>query len=41
MTRHVTTGWARKFNELIPLPGGKPLLTLRDVALTKLPKVQH
>lgn len=33
-------GWARKFDEPIPLPKGKPLATLRDVALyiTKLPK---
>jgi hypothetical protein len=36
-------GWSRKFDEPIPLPKGKPLLTLRDAAsyITKLPKVEH
>jgi hypothetical protein len=40
MTRRVTKGWARKFDEPIPLPKGKPLITLRNAALhiTKLPK---
>ena len=39
MTRRVTKGWARKFDEPIPLPKGKPLITLRNAALhiTKLP----
>lgn len=37
------SGWARKFNEPIPLPKGKPLTTLRDAAtyITKLPKAEH
>ncbi len=36
-------GWATKFDEPIPLPKGKPLVTLRDAALyiTKLPKAKH
>jgi hypothetical protein len=36
-------GRSRKFDEPIPLPKGKPLLTLRDAAsyITKLPKVEH
>jgi hypothetical protein len=36
-------GWNRKFNEPIPLPKGKPLVTLRDAAnyITKLPKAEH
>ncbi|SHG69413.1 hypothetical protein [Bradyrhizobium erythrophlei] len=35
--------WDKKFDEPIPLPKGKPLLTLRDAALyiTKLPKAEH
>jgi hypothetical protein len=39
----VPAGWARKFNEPIPLPKGKPLITLRDAAtyITKLPKAEH
>jgi hypothetical protein len=34
------SGWARWFDEPIPLPKGKPLVTLRDAALytTKLPE---
>jgi hypothetical protein len=37
------SGWARKFNEPIPLPKGKTLVTLRDAAtyITKLPKAEH
>ena len=37
------SGWARQFYEPIPLPNGRKLLTLRDVALyiTKLPKAEH
>jgi hypothetical protein len=33
-------GWSSKFDEPIPLPNGKPLVTLRDAALyiTKLTK---
>jgi hypothetical protein len=36
-------GWSRKFDEPIPLPKGKPLVTLRDAAnyITKLPKAEH
>jgi hypothetical protein len=36
-------GWARTFNELIPLHKGKPLTTLREAALyiTNLPKAEH
>jgi hypothetical protein len=36
-------GWQRRFDEPIPLPKGKKLLTLRDAALyiTKLPKAEH
>jgi hypothetical protein len=36
-------GWARQFDESIPLPKGKPLVTLRDAAtyITKLPKAEH
>jgi hypothetical protein len=36
-------GWDKKFDEPIPLPKGKPLVTLRDAALyiTKLPKAEH
>jgi hypothetical protein len=35
--------WSRKFDEPIPLPKGKPLVTLRDAAnyITKLPKAEH
>jgi hypothetical protein len=35
--------WNRKFDEPIPLPKGKPLVTLRDAAnyITKLPKAEH
>jgi hypothetical protein len=36
-------GWQTKFYEPIPLPKGKPLVTLRDAAnyITKLPKALH
>jgi hypothetical protein len=35
--------WKRRFDEPIPLPKGKPLVTLRDAAnyITKLPKAEH
>jgi hypothetical protein len=35
--------WSREFDEPIPLPKGKPLVSLRDAALyiTKLPKAEH
>ncbi len=36
-------GWQTKFTEPIPVPKGKPLVTLRDAGLyiTKLPKAEH
>ncbi len=36
-------GWTAPFDDPIPLPKGKPLMTLRDAALyiTKLPKAEH
>jgi hypothetical protein len=36
-------GWQATFTEPIPLPKGKPLVTLRDAAnyITKLPKAEH
>jgi hypothetical protein len=35
--------WARQFDDPIPLPKGKPLVTLRDAAhyITKLPEAEH
>jgi hypothetical protein len=35
--------WSRQFDEPIPLPKGKLLVTLRDAAnhITKLPKAEH
>jgi hypothetical protein len=35
--------WKTEFDEPIPLPKGKPLVTLRDAAnyITKLPKPEH
>ena len=35
--------WDQRFDEPIPLPNGKKLITLRDAALyiTKLPKAEH
>ena len=35
-----TAGWRRKFEDLIPLSGGRKLVTLRDAAdyITSLPK---
>jgi hypothetical protein len=36
-------GWSRPFDDPIPLPRGRQLLTLRDAALyiTMLPKAEH
>jgi hypothetical protein len=36
-------GWGRSFVEPIPLPKGKPLVTLRDAAnyIVKLPKAEQ
>ncbi|TQF29155.1 hypothetical protein [Bradyrhizobium sp. UNPA324] len=35
--------WQRAFDDPIPLPGGRKLITLRDAAtyITKLPKQEH
>jgi hypothetical protein len=35
--------WGQQFTDPIPLPTGKPLLTLRDAAtyIMKLPKAEH
>jgi hypothetical protein len=35
--------WSRRFDDPIPIQGGKPLFTLRDAAsyITKLPKAEH
>jgi hypothetical protein len=37
------TGWKRPFNEPIPLPRGRHLVTLEDAGnyITKLPKAEH
>jgi hypothetical protein len=39
----VTPDWSRKFEEPIPLPKGRQLVTLRDAGsyITKLPKAEH
>jgi hypothetical protein len=36
-------GWKRAFDEPIPLPRGRPLVTLEDAGnyITKLPKAEH
>jgi hypothetical protein len=36
-------GWNQAFSEPVPVPGGKPLVTLRDAAqyVTTLPKAEH
>jgi hypothetical protein len=36
-------GWSRRFDEPIPLPRGRQIITLRDAALyiTNLPKAEH
>jgi hypothetical protein len=36
-------GWKRRFDDPIPLPGGRQLFTLRDAGhyITKLPKADH
>ena len=35
--------WSRAFDELIPLPRGRQLITLKDAGnyITKLPKAEH
>jgi hypothetical protein len=37
------SGWSRKFDEPIPLPKGRPLVTLKDAGtyITELPKAEH
>jgi hypothetical protein len=37
------TGWNRRFDEPIPLPRGRQLVTLEDAGnyITKLPKAEH
>jgi hypothetical protein len=41
MSKH-SSGWSRKFDEPIPLPSGRKLVTLRDAAdyITGLPKTE-
>ncbi len=34
-------GWKRPFDDPIPLPGGRKLVTLQDAGITKLPKAEH
>jgi hypothetical protein len=36
-------GWSRKFDDPIPLPSGRQLVTLKDAGtyITKLPKAEH
>jgi hypothetical protein len=43
MTMPRVTDWSRAFDEPIPLPKGKTLITLRDAApyITNLPKAEH
>jgi hypothetical protein len=38
-----TTDWSREFDDPVPLPKGKPLLTLKDAAnyIMKLPKAEQ
>jgi hypothetical protein len=37
------SGWSREFDEPIPLPKGRQLVTLKDAGeyITKLPKAEH
>jgi hypothetical protein len=37
------TNWKRRFDDPIPLPGGRQLVTLHDAGnyITKLPKAEH
>jgi hypothetical protein len=39
----VASGWKRRFEEPIPLPRGRQLVTLEDAGkyITKLPKAEH
>jgi hypothetical protein len=39
----ISEGWAREFDDPIPLPKGRQLVTLKDAGtyITKLPKAEH
>jgi hypothetical protein len=39
----MNSGWSREFEEPIPLPNGRQLVTLKDAGtyITKLPKSEH
>ena len=39
----MTADWSRKFDEPIPLPKGRQLVTLKDAGtyIAKLPKAEH
>jgi hypothetical protein len=43
MPRVTESGWTRRFDEPIPLPKGRQLITLKDAGtyITKLPKEEH
>src|ERR1700730_4736891 len=43
MQRVTESGWSRKFDDPIPLPKGRRLVTLKDAGtyITKLPKAEH
>jgi hypothetical protein len=43
LARKAANGWKRRFDEPIPLPRGRQLVTLEDAGkyITKLPKAEH
>jgi hypothetical protein len=43
MAHRTESRWTRRFDEPIPLPRGRPLVTLEDAGnyITKLPKAEH
>jgi len=43
LARKAANGWKRQFNDPIPLPRGRRLVTLEDAGryITKLPKAEH
>jgi len=43
LARKAASGWKRQFNNPIPLPRGRQLVTLQDAGnhITKLPKAEH
>jgi hypothetical protein len=43
MARGTESGWSRNFEEPIPLPRGRPLVTPQDADtyITRLPKAEH